>query len=240
MPRFFTDEMNEDNLCLTGDNAHHVGFSLRMKPGEKLTLCSDGIDYDCTISSITGDAVYLELDEKHPCLAEPDIEVTLFQAVPKMDKLEFIIQKSVELGVSRVVPVLTRRCISRPDSRDFEKKLKRLRKISEEAAKQSGRGKVPEVTPVVSYKSSLEMMSHLDKTIMLYESEGGKPFKDMELTGIKTVGLIVGSEGGFDAEEVREAVSAGIECVWLGKRILRCETAPITALSILMFLTNNM
>ena len=79
MPRFFTDEINEDNLCLTGDNAHHVGFSLRMKPGEKLTLCSDGIDYDCTISSITGDAVYLELDEKHPCLAEPDIEVTLFQ-----------------------------------------------------------------------------------------------------------------------------------------------------------------
>lgn len=240
MPRFFTDEINEDDICLTGDNAHHAGFSLRMKPGEKLTLCSGGIDYDCTISDITGDAVYLVLDEKHPCLAEPDIEVTLFQAVPKMDKLEFIIQKSVELGVSRIVPVLTRRCISRPDSRDFEKKLKRLRKISEEAAKQSGRGKVPEVTPIVSYKDSLEIMSRLDKTIMLYEAEGGKPFGGVKLSGIKNVGLVVGSEGGFDAEEVRAAVSAGIECVWLGKRILRCETAPITALSILMFLTNNM
>lgn len=240
MPRFFTDEINEENLCLTGDNAHHVGFSLRMKPGEKLTLCSGGIDYDCTVSGITGDYVYLELDERHPCLAEPDIEVTLFQAVPKMDKLEFIIQKSVELGVSRVVPVLTRRCISRPDSRDFEKKLKRLRKISEEAAKQSGRGKIPEITPIVSYKDSLEIMSRLDKTIMLYEAEGGKPFGEVELAGIKNVGVVVGSEGGFDAEEVREAVSAGIECVWLGKRILRCETAPITALSILMFLTNNM
>lgn len=240
MPRFFTDEINENNLCLTGDNAHHVGFSLRMKPGEKLTLCSGGIDYDCTVSGITGDSVYLELDEKHPCLAEPDIEVTLFQAVPKMDKLEFIIQKSVELGVSRVVPVLTRRCISRPDSRDFEKKLKRLRKISEEAAKQSGRGKIPEITPIVSYKDSLEIMSRLDKTIMMYEAEGGKPFGEVELAGIKNVGVVVGSEGGFDAEEVGEAVSAGIECVWLGKRILRCETAPITALSILMFLTNNM
>ncbi len=240
MPRFFIDEINEDNLCLTGENAHHAGFSLRMRPGEKLTLCSGGIDYDCTIGSITGDAVYLELDKKHPCPAEPDIEVTLFQAVPKMDKLEFIIQKSVELGVSRVVPVLTRRCISRPDSRDFEKKLKRLRKISEEAAKQSGRGKIPEITPVVSFKDLIEMAGSLDRTIMLYEGEGGKAFKDVELAGIKTAGLIVGSEGGFDEKEVEEAMNSGIESVWLGKRILRCETAPITALSILMFLTNNM
>lgn len=240
MPRFFTDEINEENLCLTGDDAHHVGFSLRMKPGERLTLCSDGMDYDCVIADITGDSVYLELIEKHPCMAEPDIDVTLFQAVPKLDKLEFIIQKSVELGVSRVVPVLTRRCISRPDSRDFEKKLKRLRKIAEEAAKQSGRGIIPEIAPIVTYKVALEMMSSLDKTIMLYEAEGGKPFRDVDLDGIRSVGIVVGSEGGFDPEEVRAAVDMGIERVWLGKRVLRCETAPITALSILMFLTNNM
>lgn len=240
MPRFFIDDINENDLCLTGDDAHHVGFSLRMKPGERLTLCSGGMDYDCVIADITGDFVYLDLVEKHPCLAEPDVEVTLFQAVPKLDKLEFIIQKSVELGVSRVVPVLTRRCISRPDSRGFEKKLKRLRKIAEEAAKQSGRGVIPEVAPIVTYKAALEMMSSLDKTLMLYEAEGGKPFSEVELTGAKTVGLVVGSEGGFDPEEVRAAVDVGIERVWLGKRILRCETAPITALSILMFLTNNM
>lgn len=240
MPRFFTEEINEENLCLTGDDAHHVGFSLRMKPGERLTLCSGGMDYDCVIADITGDCVYLDLAEKHPCLAEPDVEVTLFQAVPKLDKLEFIIQKSVELGGARVVPVLTRRCISRPDSRDFEKKLKRLRKIAEGAAKQSGRGIIPEVAPIVTYKAALEMMSSLDKTLMLYEAEGGKPFGEVELTGAKTVGLVVGSEGGFDPEEVSAAVDLGIERVWLGKRILRCETAPITALSILMFLTNNM
>ncbi|MBR6624491.1 MAG: 16S rRNA (uracil(1498)-N(3))-methyltransferase [Ruminococcus sp.] len=240
MPRFFKDEINEDNLCLTGADAHHVGFSLRMKPGEQLTLCCGGIDYDCEISSITGDCVYLDLIEKHPCMAEPDINVTLFQAVPKLDKLEFIIQKSVELGVSRIVPVLTRRCISRPDSRDFEKKLKRLTKIAEEAAKQSGRGIIPEVTPIVSYKKALEMMSGLDKTIMFYEAEGGKPFGEVDFFGAKNIGLVIGSEGGFDADEVRMAVDAGTERVWLGKRILRCETAPITGLSILMFLTNNM
>jgi len=240
MPRFFKDEINEDNLCLTGADAHHVGFSLRMKPGEQLTLCCGGIDYDCEISSITGDCVYLDLIDKHQCEAEPDISVTLFQAVPKLDKLEFIIQKSVELGVSRIVPMLTRRCISRPDSRDFEKKLKRLTKIAEEAAKQSGRGIIPEVTPIVSYKTALEMMSSLDKTIMFYEAEGGKPFGEVELSGVKNIGLVIGSEGGFDADEVKMAVDAGTERVWLGKRILRCETAPITGLSILMFLTNNM
>lgn len=239
MPRFFKDIINEDDLSLTGADAHHVGFSLRMKPGEQLTLCSGGIDYDCAVSEITGDTVCLELLEKHPCEAEPDISVTLFQAVPKLDKLEFIIQKSVELGVSRVVPMLTRRCISRPDSRDFEKKLKRLTKIAEEAAKQSGRGIIPEVTPIVSYKTALEMMSSLDKTVMLYEAEGGKPFGEVELSGAKNIGLVIGSEGGFDSDEVKMAVDAGAERVWLGKRILRCETAPITALSILMFLTNN-
>lgn len=239
MPRFFKDIINEDDLSLTGADAHHVGFSLRMKPGEQLTLCSGGIDYDCAVSEITGDTVYLDLLEKHPCEAEPDISVTLFQAVPKLDKLEFIIQKSVELGVSRVVPMLTRRCISRPDSRDFEKKLKRLTKIAEEAAKQSGRGIIPEVTPIVSYKTALEMMSSLDKTVMLYEAEGGKPFGEVGLSGAKNIGLVIGSEGGFDSDEVKMAVDAGAERVWLGKRILRCETAPITALSILMFLTNN-
>lgn len=239
MPRFFKDEINEDNLCLTGADAHHVGFSLRMKPGEQLTLCCGGIDYDCEISSITGDSVYLDLIEKHPCEAEPDINVTLFQAVPKLDKLEFIIQKSVELGVSRIVPVLTRRCISRPDSRDFEKKLKRLTKIAEEAAKQSGRGIIPEVVPIVSYKTALEMMNSLDKTIMFYEADGGKPFREVDFSGAKNIGLVIGSEGGFDSDEVKMAVDAGAERVWLGKRILRCETAPITGLSILMFLTNN-
>lgn len=239
MPRFFLDEINEDDLCLMGDNARHVGFSLRMKPGEKLTLCGGGIDYDCVIRSITNDAVYLDLVDKHQCEAEPGVEVTLFQAVPKLDKLEFIIQKSVELGVSRIVPMLTRRCISRPDSKDFAKKLKRLNKIAEEAAKQSGRGIIPEVMPIVSYKQAVEMMKELDKTLILYEAEGGKPFSDVSFDSVKTVGLVIGSEGGFDPNEVEEASAVGAERLWLGKRILRCETAPITALSILMFLTKN-
>lgn len=240
MPRFFTNEIDENNITLTGSDAVHVGRSLRMKPGEPLTVCCGGIDYNCEISEITSDTVYLSLKEKVVCAAEPNIEVTLFQAVPKMDKLEYIIQKSVELGVSRIVPMLTRRCVSRPDERDFAKKLARLNKIAAEAAKQSGRGIIPQVTPIVSYKKALEMMKELDRNILLYEEEGGVSFGEADLTGAKTVGLVIGSEGGFDREEAEACTAVGAAQVWLGKRILRCETAPITALSILMFLTNNM
>ena len=240
MPRFFAEDINENDICLTGSDARHIGFSLRMRAGEEVTVCCRGVDYNCTIRSITGDCVFLDLVDKHRCAAEPEIEVTLFQAVPKLDKLEYIIQKSVELGVSRIVPVLTRRCISRPDSKDFTKKLPRLNKIAEEAAKQSGRGMIPEVAPLAGYKESLDMMRALDRTILLYEEEGGTSFGNVDFSGVKTAGLVIGSEGGFDKEEAQAAVSAGAVQVWLGKRILRCETAPITALSILMFLTNNM
>ena len=240
MPRFFTNEIDENNITLTGSDAVHVGRSLRMKPGEPLTVCCGGIDYNCEISEITSDTVYLSLKEKVVCAAEPNIEVTLFQAVPKMDKLEYIIQKSVELGVSRIVPMLMRRCVSRPDERDFAKKLARLNKIAAEAAKQSGRGIIPQVTPIVSYKKALEMMKELDRNVLLYEEEGGVSFGEVDLTGAKTVGLVIGSEGGFDREEAEACTAVGAAQVWLGKRILRCETAPITALSILMFLTNNM
>ncbi len=240
MPRFFTNEIDEENIILTGSDAKHIGRSLRMKKGEAVTVCCNGTDYNCTINSITEDSVYLDLIEKKLCAAEPSVNVTLYQAVPKMDKLEYIIQKSVELGVSRIVPILTRRCISRPDSKDFTKKLARLNKISEEAAKQSGRGIIPEVTPMMTWKNAVEMMSQEDLTVILYEEQGGCSFGEVDFEGKKNIGIVIGSEGGFDSEEVKTVLDNGAVQVWLGKRILRCETAPITAASILMFLTNNM
>ena len=220
MPRFFLEKMNTETPVITGSDARHIGFSLRMKPGELLTVCAEGRDYKCSINKITEDAVFLDILESSLCAAEPSIELTLYQAVPKLDKLETIIQKSVELGASRIVPVLTRRCISRP--KDFAKKLERLNKIALEAAKQSGRGIIPEVMP-----------------IMLYE-EGGVRFSELKTEGKKSFSLLIGSEGGFDPEEAEYAEKAGINTVWLGERILRCETAPLTAISILMFITNNL
>lgn len=240
MPRFFCGEINKNNITITGADAVHIGRSLRMKPGEPLTVCCKGIDYNCSIKSITDDTVYLSLINETPCAAEPDIEVTLYQAMPKTDKLEHIIQKTVELGVTKIVPVLSRRCISRPTEKDFSKKLARFNKIAESAAKQSGRGIIPQVMPMIGYGEAVEQLKELDCSVILYEEEGGCSFSEVDFSGAKTVGLIIGSEGGFDKEEADAAANAGAHRVWLGKRILRCETAPITAMSILMFLTNNM
>lgn len=240
MPRFFADEIDENNIKIVGADARHIGRSLRMKPGELLTVCCGGVDYSCEISGFSDTEVFLKLLDKQLCAAEPSVKVTLFQAVPKLDKLELIIQKAVELGAAEIVPVLTRRCVSRPSEKDFAKKLPRLNKIAEEAAKQSGRGIIPRVMPIITYKKAVEELKNFDRSLILYEGEGGCSFADAGLCENGTVGLMIGSEGGFDSDEVELAAEAGAKVVWLGKRILRCETAPITAMSILMFLTNNM
>ena len=217
MPRFFVNEADDKEILLTGENARHIGRSLRMRVGEEITVCCGGIDYNCEISRITEDSVTAAVVEKIPCEAEPNVEITLFQAVPKLDKLEFIVQKSVELGASHIVPVLTRRCISRPNEKEFGKKTARLNKIAEEAAKQSGRGIIPDVSPIISYKNALEQMRGMDKTLFLYE-QGGSPFSEVNFDGAKKIGVVIGSEGGFDEEEVRKADEAGAERIWLGKR----------------------
>lgn len=239
MPRFFLEKMNTETPVITGSDARHIGFSLRMKPGEILTVCAEGTDYKCSINKITEDAVFLDILESRLCAAEPSVELTLYQAVPKLDKLETIIQKSVELGASRIVPVLTRRCISRPKPKDFAKKLERLNKIALEAAKQSGRGIIPEVMPIIDFKTAVSQMAETECPIMLYE-EGGVRFSELKTEGKKSFSLLIGSEGGFDPEEAELAKNAGINTVWLGERILRCETAPLTAISILMYITKNL
>ena len=239
MPKFFDDSFSPEQPVLTGDNLRHIGYALRMKPHEKLTICSCGIDYDCEISEITPDAVTLHILASAPCCTEPTVSVTLFQALPKSDKLEQIIQKSVELGVTEIVPVLTRRCISRLSAGDFQKKLPRLQKIAQAAAQQSGRGIIPVVAPLHSLEMAAERMTALDVPIVLYESEGGISFSKVRADA-KSYGLMIGSEGGFDPQEIALLQEKGVQTVWLGKRILRCETAPLTALSVLMFRTGNL
>ena len=239
MPRFCLESINKQCPCITGDDARHIGRSLRMKTGECITVCAGSTDYECRIKSFTEDAVFLEILSSHVCGSEPDIKVTLYQAVPKLDKLEHIVQKSVELGVTEIVPVLTRRCISRPAEKDFKKKLDRLNKIALEAAKQSGRGIIPKVSMLTSFNGAVERMKNDDCPLMLYE-EGGIRFSEVDTAEKKSYSILVGSEGGFDPEEALLAENSGVQSVWLGNRILRCETAPVTALSILMYITKNM
>ncbi len=238
MPRFFEDAFSPEQPLLTGEHLRHIGFSLRMRPGEQLTVCSCGTDYLCEIEAVTADAVQLRILSAESCCAEPTVSVTLFQALPKADKLEQIIQKSVELGVTEIVPVLTRRCVSRMNSGDFQKKLPRYQRIAQAAAQQSGRGIIPVVAPLHSLGSAAERMRDLDVPLVLYE-DGGISFSEVQRDA-KSYGICVGSEGGFDPEEIAMLSAAGVRSVWLGKRILRCETAPLTALSVLMFHTGNL
>ncbi len=240
MPRFFVDSISDEKYVqITGEDARHISRSLRMKNDDTLIVSCDGIDYSCTIKSISDEAVDLEVLFFNKCKSEPTIDLTLYQAVPKLDKLEMIIQKSVELGANKIVPVLTHRCISRPSEKDFSKKLVRYQKIALEAAKQSGRGIIPEVLPIINYTAALEHMKGSDCPLMLYE-QGGVRFSEVNFESVKTVSLLIGSEGGFDEEEVLKADKAGVKRIWLGDRILRCETAPLAAISVTMFLTGNL
>ena len=175
----------------------------------------------------------------HAADTEPKQSITLFMALPKGDKMEFIVQKAVELGVSRIVPYLSKNCVSRPDK--TEKKVERWRKIAAEAAKQCGRGRLPEVAAVVPVAQAIAQAAESETALFFYENERRTGLHDALAGGVRdTVSLMVGPEGGFDPAEAKAAVDAGLQSVSLGTRILRCETAPIAALAAVLYAGGNM
>ncbi|MBR1750074.1 MAG: 16S rRNA (uracil(1498)-N(3))-methyltransferase [Ruminococcus sp.] len=239
MPRFFVENASDDIITITGDDAIHIGRSLRMKKGEELTLCCDGTDYDCVIEGFSESEVTCRVADIHKNENESETRLTLFQAMPKGDKAEFIVQKAVELGAYEICFIMTKRCVSRPDEKSFQKRLKRLAKISEEAAKQCGRGMIPRVSGIISFDEMTKRLSSFDKSIMCYE-KGGEPLAAAGLKKGDTVALVIGSEGGFEQREADRFEACGGILAGLGKRILRCETAPIAAISIIMGLCGEM
>lgn len=239
MPRFFIGRPEGETAVITGSDAVHIGRSLRMKLGDDITLCSCATDYHAKILSISDERVVCEILSSEPSGSEPDIRLVLFQAMPKSDKMDMIVQKAVELGVSEIFPVLTERCVSRPDEKSLAKKRQRWQKIALEAAKQSGRGAVPNIGEALSFNDSTERMKALEASFMCYE-KGGITLSHDHVSGKHSIGLLIGSEGGFEQSEADHAAQNGIILTGLGKRILRCETAPIAAISIIMSLTGNM
>lgn len=239
MPRFFVDFTPENNCILTGENSVHISRSLRMKTGDEVILCDgNAVDFRCKITEITHDSVALDVLESYPCQAEPDISVTLFQGIPKGDKMESIIQKSVELGVNKIVPLMTSRVISRPDDKSMQKKIVRWQKISLEAAKQSGRGIIPKVGECVDFSALEHILTNFDAVLFCYEN-GGESIRTA-YNGAKNIAVIIGSEGGFSPDEAEKLNSWGAKTVTLGRRILRTETAPLAVLSVLMYTSGNM
>ena len=231
MPRFFVPPISGDRALISGEDAAHITKSLRLRPGEEITLCDgSGMDYAGRVLAV-GDPVEVEILSRSPSIVEPKCRLTLFQALPKGDKMEFIIQKSVELGAAEIIPVLTSRCVSRPDAKSMAKKLERYRKIAAEAAKQCGRGIIPQVGELMTLEQAAKALP--EKSLVFYEG-GGKRLSELVAPEDESWGVFVGSEGGFSPEEIALLESRGVCPATLGPRILRCETAPLCGLSVML------
>lgn len=240
MARFFVDKVLSKEFIINGSDAAHISKSLRMQIGDKITICdNNSTDHLCIIKKINKTEILLKVVKSFPCPNEPSIDVTLYQALPKSDKMDLIIQKTVELGVNRIVPVLTSRCVSRPDKKSFDKKLLRWQKISEEAAKQSRRGQIPKIKPLLDLENAAKDACRNQCSMVFYELHGKKIGDIIENTP-KTISLFIGPEGGFSLDEISMLSSYNVVSATLGRRILRTETAPIAALSVIMYETGNL
>lgn len=242
MPRFFVpkQEIGSSFLVLTGENAAHAKV-LRLKNGDDVTICDgEGTDYICTVSDVANGQISLVVHSADPSQSEPKVACSVYMAFAKADKFEHVIQKATELGAAELVCFPSVRCVSRPDEKSLVKKRERWQKIAASAAEQSRRGRIPQVIALPSYSSALARAAEADLAVCFYENEEQLTFRAaIEAAPFQTASLLTGPEGGFESEEVRQAAEAGLKICTLGSRILRCETAPLCALSALMYATGE-
>ena len=236
MVRFFVtpEELNGALLTLAGENAQHAKV-LRLKEKEQVLVCDgEGREALCRIEK-AGDWV-LSVEQIRESTSEAAVQVRVYLAFPKADKLEHVIQKATELGAYEIVAFPSARCVSRPDEKSLKKKLERWQKIASSAAEQSGRGRIPKVRVLPGYQAALEEAVQADKALLFYENEHAVTLKmALSRSPYHTVSLLTGPEGGLEEREVEQARETGLQVCTLGKRILRCETAPLCALSAVMY-----
>ena len=238
MTRFFVsnEEMQPNFIVLTGENASHARV-LRLKLGEQVKVCDgNGQECICTISDVGADQVSLVVNSRQQSSTEANVKASVYIAFPKSDKLEHVIQKATELGAYEIIAFPSARCISKPNDSGITKKLERWQKIAKSAAEQSGRGYVPKVTVLQSFSAALEQAAKADVSILFYENEHAKTLRmALEEKPFETISILTGPEGGLEEREVNQAREAGLQVCTLGSRILRCETAPLCALSAIMY-----
>ena len=241
MARFFInkDSITDNQLTITGNDAFHIARALRMAVGDELTVCDEnGTEYLTRLARIRDEECIAEILSESAGSTESPVEITLFMAYPKGDKLETVVQKSVELGALAIVPFESSRCIKRPSADKADKITDRLSRIAEEAAKQCGRSRLPSVSKMISFKDLLPRIKDYDLTLFCYEGKGAESLRSvLEGYGRQDgkIAVIIGSEGGFSKDEAESIISAGAKCVNLGPRILRCETAPDYCLSAISY-----
>ena len=242
MYRFFVEaeQIGQTSITIIGKDVNHIKNVLRMKIGETI-LISDGSDreYICSICQINEEEVVADIEDINGHTRELPIKVTLFQALPKGDKMETVIQKMIELGAYEIVPMSTKRCVVKLDAKKAVAKTKRWNAIAESAAKQSKRGIIPQVSEPVTYKQALEKAKEMDMLLIPYEEAENMERTRQVISSIQQgmhVGIFIGSEGGFAKEEVELAKEYGAKEITLGKRILRTETAGMAIMAVLMYL----
>ncbi|SDK37702.1 16S rRNA (uracil(1498)-N(3))-methyltransferase [Natronincola ferrireducens] len=245
MNRFFVSSADinrcEKKAVVTGEDVKHMSKVLRLTVGDTVELCDgEKYQYRAEIKSMDKNQVLLSIIEEEQLVTEPSIDVILYQGIPKATKMELIIQKTTELGIKEIIPVITNRTIVHfKDNKDKEKKVERWQKIAEEAAKQSKRGMIPSIHSPISFKEALEHSRQNHINIIAYEKESKQSIKNLLKSygekKIGRIGLWIGPEGGYEEEEIELALMEDIQAITLGPRILRTETAGLTVLSILMY-----
>ena len=238
MTRFFVtpDELQPDFLVLTGENAQHAKV-LRIKCGEEVLVCDgQGGEAVCTVSDVSPGQVSLVVKKRQDSASEAAVKVSVYMAFSKGDKLEHVIQKATELGAYEIIAFPSSRCVSRPDDKSLKNKLERWQKIAASAAEQSGRGVIPKVLALKSYDEAIDRAAQADMPILFYENEQATTLRmALDSKPFATASFLTGPEGGLEPSEVEKASQAGLQVCTLGKRILRCETAPLCALSAVMY-----
>ena len=245
MPRFFLDAslIEGETVRFGGEDAHHISRSLRMAKGDVLVVC-DGAEteYTCVLEDFLPDCVVARIVSSSRSKAEPSFEAHLYQALPKGDKLDQIIQKAVECGVHRVTPFVSEHCVVTVKKEAESRKQERRCRIAAEAAKQCGRGRVPAVMPSVAFEEAIEQAATADIPLFCYEGEGLPSLREALDKVIPsftvhrpTVAIVIGSEGGFSSREAALARERGLIPVSLGNRILRTETASSFVLACLVY-----
>ena len=237
--RYFLTDINQDTATVTGGEAVHLCRVMRIKPGDRVILCDNsGYDYTALAKTVSEEIITFEVLSKAPNPAQPRKELTVYMALPKSDKLEFIVQKCCELGAARLVPFVSEFCIAQKSKKEDSKK-QRLSKISAEAAKQCGRSTPMEIGDTLTFKQLLGALAENETNLFFYE-HAEMPLSQAGLADKQKVGVIIGSEGGFSEKECAALADSGAVTVSLGKRILRCETAAVSGVTLAMYLMGEM
>lgn len=242
MHRFKVEPGSIQDGCvtLTGKDLKHLGQVLRLGAGDKIRVFDgSGMEYEAKLVSINREKATAEIEDSFRPGTEPGIRVTLFQGLPKGEKMDLIVQKTVELGIYRIIPVITQRSVVRPDNKDRAKKAQRWSKIAKEASRQCGRAYVPSVLAPLDFNEAFNLLGGYGSVLLLYENERKKCLKEVlkcyTINKINDIALFVGPEGGFSDGEVEKFLNLGYDVAGLGKRILRTETAAISVLSVIMY-----